>query len=101
MWLGESTEYPLIVFDAIKDNTAFVDLISNARDSGHGKKAWFLGWFSEYLRTLWDLPVFGDVLAKVVDFMCEELQHERFRESRPTVMANVLQVRMISCCPIR
>jgi len=38
------------------------------------------------------MPVYGDILAKMIDFMCEELQHERFQEARPTIMIAATRV---------
>ncbi|KAI6128800.1 SEN1 N terminal-domain-containing protein [Pisolithus thermaeus] len=84
LWSGEGPEYPHVVFDAIKDNPSFTKLVEGIEPSK--EKPWFLTWFGEYLTSLKDTHVFGDVLAKVTDLLCEELQHERFREGRPTVM---------------
>ncbi|KAF8843323.1 hypothetical protein BDN67DRAFT_945625 [Paxillus ammoniavirescens] len=84
LWKGEGPEFPQVVFDAIKDNPSYIKLIEEVDPSD--EKPWFLSWFGEYLWSLKDSGVFGDVLAKVVDLLCEELQHERFKEVRPTVM---------------
>ncbi|KAF9242609.1 SEN1 N terminal-domain-containing protein [Melanogaster broomeanus] len=84
LWKAEGPEFPQVVFDAIKDNPSYIKLIEEV-DPSEGKP-WFLSWFGEYLWSLKDSGVFGDVLAKVVDLLCEELQHERFKEVRPTVM---------------
>lgn len=84
LWKGEGPEYPQVVFDAIKDNPSFTKLVEGIEPSE--ERPWFLSWFGEYLISLHDTPAFGDVLAKVADLLCEELQHERFREGRPTVM---------------
>ncbi|KAI6114047.1 SEN1 N terminal-domain-containing protein [Pisolithus sp. B1] len=71
LWSGEGPEYPQVLVEGIEPSE---------------EKPWFLTWFGEYLTSLKDTHVFGDVLAKVTDLLCEELQHERFREGRPTVM---------------
>ncbi|KAI5986161.1 SEN1 N terminal-domain-containing protein [Pisolithus albus] len=84
LWNGEGPEYPQVVFDAIKDNPSFTKLVEGIEPSQ--EKPWFLTWFAEYLVSLKNTHVFGDVLAKVTDLLCEELQHERFREGRPTIM---------------
>lgn len=89
-WQGEGPEYPQIVFDAVKDNLSYAELLHNVESSRD--RPWFLSWFSEYLYTIRDLPVYGEVLAKMVDFMCEELQHERFQETRPFVMIAATRV---------
>jgi senataxin len=90
IWHGEGPEYPQVVFDAVKDNPSYSQLLQTV-DPG-GDRPWFLSWFSEYLQTLRDMPVYGDVLAKMIDFMCEELQHERFQEARPTIMIAATRV---------
>jgi senataxin len=89
-WQGEGPEYPQIVFDAIKDNPSYAELLRNVESAGD--RPWFLSWFGEYLYAIRDLPVYGEILAKMVDFMCEELQHERFQEARPFVMIAATRV---------
>ncbi|KAH7885389.1 SEN1 N terminal-domain-containing protein [Phlebopus sp. FC_14] len=84
LWKGEGPEYPQVVFDAIKDNSSFVKLIECADPSD--ERPWFLLWFGEYLRSLEDTNIYGEVLAKAIDLLCEELQHERFRDTGPTSM---------------
>jgi senataxin len=94
-WQGEGPEYPRIVFDAIKDNLSYAELLQTVESTRD--RPWFLSWFSEYLYTIRDLPIYGEVLAKMVDFMCEELQHERFQEVRPFVMVAATRVSPVLC----
>jgi len=89
-WSGESPEYPRIVFDAVKDNPSFTKLVEGADLTD--ERPWFLSWFGEYLMSLRDSAVFGNVLAKMVDLLCEELQHERFGETRTKVMLAAIRV---------
>lgn len=84
LWNGEAPEFPQVVFDAIKDNPSYTKLIEEVVPLD--EKPWFLFWFGEYLLSLKDSGIFGDVLAKVVDLLCEEFQHERFKEVRPMVI---------------
>ena len=93
LWKGEAPEFPQVVFDAIKDNSSYIRLVEGIDPLD--EKPWFLSWFGEYLLSLKDSGVFGDVLAKIVDLLCEELQHERFKEVRPVVMFAAIRV---SCC---
>ncbi|KAF8443044.1 SEN1 N terminal-domain-containing protein [Boletus edulis BED1] len=86
LWNGEAPEFPQVVFDAIKDNPAYIKLVEEVQVVHLDEKPWFLSWFGEYLLSLKDSGVFGDVLAKTVDLLCEELQHERFKEVLPVVM---------------
>lgn len=90
LWTGEGPEYPRVVFDAIKDNQSFTKLIEGIKISDG--IPWVLGWFEEYLISLKESAIFGDVLAKVVDLLCEELQHARFIDVRPTAMSIVIRV---------
>ncbi|TDL22012.1 hypothetical protein BD410DRAFT_749221 [Rickenella mellea] len=84
-WDGESDDYPKMVFDAVKNNPAFSKLLTLREITS--ERPWFLCWFAEYLLSLWEAPVFSDVLAKITGFMLDELQHERFQRSRPIVTA--------------
>ncbi|KAA1469989.1 hypothetical protein DENSPDRAFT_797113 [Dentipellis sp. KUC8613] len=84
LWKGDGQDYPQVVFDSIKDNPSYSERVQSLGPKD--EKPWFLLWFLEYLRSIWSSSVFGDVMAKMVDFLCEELQHERFQAARPTVM---------------
>jgi senataxin len=94
IWNGEGPEYPQVVFDAVKDNPSYSQLLQKIDPAAD--RPWFISWFPEYLQTLRGLPVYGDVLAKMVDFMCEELQHERFQEVRPSIMIAAIRVSNIN-----
>ncbi|KAG2155818.1 SEN1 N terminal-domain-containing protein [Suillus bovinus] len=90
LWQGEGPEYPQVVFDAIKDNPSFSDMLRDLKLAG--EKPWFLSWFGEYLATISDSAIYRDVLARIVDFLCEELQHERFQEARPAIMYSAVRL---------
>ncbi|KAG1742367.1 SEN1 N terminal-domain-containing protein [Suillus paluster] len=90
LWQGEGPEYPQVVFDAIKDNTSFCDMLQDLKSAD--EKPWFLSWFGEYLTSISDSAMYADVLARIVDFLCEELQHERFQEARPAVMHSAVRL---------
>jgi senataxin len=93
-WVGEGPEFPKVVFDSVKDNPSFSQLLQSISSSI--ERPWFLSWFREYLHTIRDLPVYGDVLVKIADFLCEETQHERFQDARPSIMASALHVSLVS-----
>ncbi|KAM6494154.1 SEN1 N terminal domain containing protein [Amanita muscaria] len=82
-WEDIDVEYPRVVFDAIKDNPAFAKLLES--DSSEERPR-YLAWLTEYIHTIRKHPAFPDILAKTVDFLCREMQHERFRVSRPFTM---------------
>ncbi|KAG9227572.1 hypothetical protein CCMSSC00406_0000782 [Pleurotus cornucopiae] len=86
-WRGERSEYSLVVFDAVKDNDSFLELLSSAE-----RPQWLLSYFSEFIHAVREVPSYGETLAKAVDFMCEELQHERFRDSRPAILLAAVQL---------
>ncbi|KAI0031389.1 SEN1 N terminal-domain-containing protein [Vararia minispora EC-137] len=83
-WANRGKDYPLVVFASIKDNPSFTDLI-RPTDTIEALP-WFLLWVLDFTWSVWPLHVFDDFLAKMFDFLCEELQHERFKESRPVIM---------------
>ncbi|KAI0078277.1 hypothetical protein K474DRAFT_1619824 [Panus rudis PR-1116 ss-1] len=77
VWDGEGSEYPVVVFSNVKDNPSYSEaLLSNEKES------WLLGWVESYLKSVGELPAFKDVLPVVMQFFCEELQHERFKDTR-------------------
>ncbi|THH12551.1 hypothetical protein EW146_g7587 [Bondarzewia mesenterica] len=84
LWEGDGPDYPEVVFDSIKDNPAFSEYLRTVGDKE--ERPWFLYWFADFLATIWSSSIFGNVLAKMVDFLCEELQHERFKDPRSTIM---------------
>ncbi|KAI0061699.1 hypothetical protein BV25DRAFT_1948064, partial [Artomyces pyxidatus] len=84
LWKNDAADYPQVLFDAIKDNPSYSEHVQSLSPSE--EKPWSLLWFYDYLQTISNSSIFGDVLAKMVDFLCEELQHERFQDARPIVM---------------
>ena len=93
-WNGESADYASVTFDAIKDNTSFSNMLMDAGDA-QDSIPWWLSWFGDYLTSLWSMPDFDEVLAKMVNFLCGEAQHERFEATRPVTMRVAVEVRII------
>lgn len=93
MWQGEGPEFPHVVFDAVKDNPSYSDMLQSIEPTKD--RPWILTWFPELLLTLRELPVYGGILAKMMGFMCEELQHERFQRVRPIIMTAAIKVGII------
>ena len=52
--------------------------------------------FLDYLRSVWDMSCFDDVLAKLIALCIEDLQHERFEKVRHFVMSCAVEVIQIS-----
>ncbi|KAG5652968.1 hypothetical protein H0H81_002866 [Sphagnurus paluster] len=85
LWVGEEPEFAQLVFDSIKDNNSFTELLKSIDSSA--ERPWFISWFSEFLKSIHKLPIFGEILAKMTDFLCEEIQHSRFDVARPMIMS--------------
>ena len=91
LWLGEAPEYPQVVFDALKDNPSFNALIHTETSSSE-RTPWSLAWLSEYLAAIRNLPVYPEVLAKIMEYLYGELQHERFKDTRSLAMTAAAKV---------
>ncbi|KAJ7505328.1 AAA domain-containing protein [Mycena galericulata] len=89
-WSREGPEYPQINFDSIKENPWFSQLLLQHTTSF--KEHPLLSWCSTYLSAIEGQPAQAEVLAKMADFLCEELQHERFGDSRPAIMLTALNL---------
>lgn len=92
MWGNENPEFPQVVFDSIKDNPLFTRMVLDI-DPVQKERPWFLAGFLDLLASLWDAPAFGEILARLIAFLCGELQHERFKNVRPAVMTAASQVK--------
>jgi senataxin len=95
LWEGEQTNYPEIVFDSIKDNSSYLDLL--LQNDTTTERPWYFAWYSEFLHTVSGLVAYDAVLAKMVGFMCEELQHERFGHARSDAMCAAVRVSDEAC----
>lgn len=97
LWLGEGPEYPQVIFDSVKDNDiAMTQLLEDCKE----KNMWFLSWFVEYLSLIHDTAIYAQVVAKMANYVCEELQVERFGDARPFVMslAAKVSIRLVRPC---
>ncbi|CAL1713074.1 unnamed protein product [Somion occarium] len=73
----EDSGFPVVIFDTVKDNPRFEDLIAGQSDS------WCLEWIQPFVKAAGELPAFTDVFPIVIQCLCEQLQHERFKDVRP------------------
>ena len=94
LWAAEDTEYPHVVFSSIKQNPRYLAVLQAL--SVVDRKEWSLNWFEAYLNSIGHLPVVKDVLPDMVQFLCEELQHERFKIIRPAAMTIAARVSVAS-----
>ncbi|KAI0648078.1 SEN1 N terminal-domain-containing protein [Trametes meyenii] len=86
VWQDEGPEYSHVVFNSIKDNIRYADVLRDLPTLAP-KDDWQLKWIEAYASTVGKLPVFKDILPSVLQFLCEELQHERFKYVRPNAMS--------------
>lgn len=84
-WQDEGPEYAHVVFNSIKDNTRYADILCNL-SFPVPKDDWRLKWIDVYANTVGKLPVFKDILPTILHFLCEQLQHTRFKAVRPNAM---------------
>ncbi|KAF9013411.1 SEN1 N terminal-domain-containing protein [Cyathus striatus] len=71
---------PQIFFDFIRDNPSLLDLILD------DDSPWCISVFMELLHTLKKHDKYEEVFAKTIDFLCGQLQHERFKRARAAGM---------------
>lgn len=88
IWIQESADFPRVTLVSIKDNPAFERLVINESDSG----ADMFEWVQAFVDSIWTSAVFEDTLARLVGFMGEELQHERFGGARPQILTRLFSV---------
>ncbi|KAI0785263.1 SEN1 N terminal-domain-containing protein [Abortiporus biennis] len=86
VWAGEGSEYPLVVFNTIKDNSAYAQIEVSGREN------WTVTGMQTLLKSVGDLPAFKDILPAMIQFLCEELQHERFKAVRPLAIQVASQI---------
>lgn len=78
-WENESDEYPQVAFNTIKDNTSYSELLQVLPvDRGY----WAIQWMEAYVKSIGNLPVFSSVMPLIIQYLCEELQHERYKDAR-------------------
>ncbi|KAI0761963.1 SEN1 N terminal-domain-containing protein [Trametes elegans] len=85
-WQDEGPEYSHVVFNSIKDNTRYADILCNL-PAPVPKDDWQLKWIEVYANSVGKLPAFKDILPSLLQFLCEELQHERFKGVRPNALS--------------
>ncbi|KAJ7784568.1 SEN1 N terminal-domain-containing protein [Mycena metata] len=90
-WQEEGPEYPQIIFDAIKENSSFSELLLGPSSSSSARHPCLM-WCSVYLSAIEGQPAQGDVIAKMANFLCEELQHKRFGDARPAIMLTAIDL---------
>ncbi|KAJ7069799.1 SEN1 N terminal-domain-containing protein [Mycena amicta] len=89
-WKGQAPEYPQVIFDSIKDNTALEQLL--LRDAPPSNDHPSLSWCLVFLAAIDGHPAQDEIVAKMADFLCEELQHERFGAARPGSMFTAIKM---------
>ncbi len=80
LWKDEGDEFPLVVFNTIKDNAKFSDHLLSLQP---GQSHWSITWMETFIKSLGDMQAFHSVFPLMIRYLCEELQHERFKDIRP------------------
>jgi senataxin len=88
IWNQEPADFPRVTLDSIKDNPAFERMVINESDSDTDT----FDWVQAFVDSIWTSAVFEDTLARLVGFMGEELQHERFGDARPQILTRLFSV---------
>lgn len=86
-----------MVFSSIKQNPRYLENLQAL--TAAQQKDWSLSWLEAYLKAVGHLPILKDVLAVMIQFLCEELQHERFQDLRPAAMTIAARVRFSMSIP--
>ncbi|TCD66618.1 DEAD-box type RNA helicase [Steccherinum ochraceum] len=90
VWQEEGKDYPLVVFNTIKDNPSYIECLRTSPVTD--RDPWTLVCLSTYLKSLDRLPAFKEVLPAMMLFLCEELQHERFKDIQPSAIGMAAKV---------
>ncbi|KAF7288567.1 hypothetical protein HMN09_01385800 [Mycena chlorophos] len=88
-WRKQPADYPKVVFDSIKDNASLAELLLQATPPSPDHPT--LSWCSVFLTAIHDHPTQAEIVARFADFLCEELQHERFGAARPAIMFTAIK----------
>lgn len=79
-----------MVFNIIKDNSAYADELQAGQPS---HSHWSIQWMEAYVKSLGDLPGLHSLLPLMIQYLCEELQHERFKNVRASAVCVAAKVR--------
>lgn len=88
LWKGEGEDYALVVFATIKDNVTFAETLRTLNQE-HG--LWLVRWVEAYVKAL-DPSALHTVIPLIMQFLCEELQHERYDRIRATALSVAAKV---------
>ena len=82
------------MFNTIKDNSAYADALQQDQpDYRH----WTVQWMEPYVKSMDDLPGLQSLLPLMMQYLCEELQHERFKDVRTSAICIAAKVSSIMC----
>lgn len=89
-WDGKADDTPALTFNVIKDNKVYGETL---RSLSPGKGSWQLQWIEAFVKSL-NPSASSNVFPLIMQFLCEELQHELYDTVRPTAM---LVAARVSC----
>ena len=86
LWVEED---PAVVFATIKDNPTYMEVLCTLKDSDSGSR--LIRWIETFVKSL-DVTVLHTIVPLVIQFLCEELQHERYDVTRPFALTSAAKV---------
>lgn len=81
-WEGKADDTAALTFSVIKDNKVYGETL---RTLPANKSSWLLHWIEAFVKSL-SLPALNNVFPLIMQFLCEELQHELYDSVKPTAM---------------
>ena len=93
LWESEGEEYPQVVFNTIKNNSAYA---TELQQNQHRQSQWIIQWIEAYVKSLGDLPALQSLLPLMIQYLCEDLQHERFQDVRASAICVAAKVSLMA-----
>lgn len=89
IWSDESDEYPQVIFNTIKDNKAFANILEFGQPD---EKHWSMAWIEVFVKTLAKHRALSTLFPLVIQYLCGELQHERYAAVRASAVCIAVKV---------
>ena len=81
-WEGKADDTPALTFNVIKDNRVYGETL---RKLALNKGLWQLKWIEAFVKSL-NPNALAHVFPLIMQFLCEQLQHELYDAVRPMAM---------------
>lgn len=91
LWNGESSEYPVAIFESLRQNPRFREFLLSTDSSA---------WFKEFLALVGGHAAYWDVFTSVIDFLFEEMSGSAGSGSHDSILVKYgLNVSRVSSKP--